>query len=585
MKKKCKLLNLSIRNTFILTFIITLLISVAAICVLLLVNWSSSAKDMTRNLSTHMVTEVYNNIETIVYQPKHINEINHKIISDGILDVNNETERERFFVSILRSHDEVVYSVAYATKDGEYYGARRNASGEIEIMRNDVSTGGHSWYYAVNADGTAGERAEDAGVFDPRTRPWYQAVAEAQAPAFSPIYKHFVMDDLTVSAGWPIYHNGVLDGVFVTHSLLTGIGTQIKSLVEVNDGFAIIFEKNGGAMVANSLELENFSVEEGVLQRKTIQDYKDLNDAYQFYIAENDNQFFDFYQQKRVNYSVEEYQNDGVEWIVLCGVPEDKLMMSVYHNIYITLAIVVTSLLAAFFVFSLLSKRFMKPLDQLAKTAEKFSSGNFSDRVQVARNDELGKIAKVFNQMAESTQYHISNLEVTVEKRTKDLKDSRERLRLLLDSAAEGIYGIDNKNICTFCNKSCLRLLGYHKSEELIGKEMHSKIHHKKADGSNYQEKDCIILKAIQKGQGIHVDDEVFWRADGTYFYVEYHAYPQIVDGKIVGGVVTFSDITERKKREEKINYLSFHDTLTGLLNRGGYEKEVKVADTAENLP
>ncbi|MDZ7836868.1 MAG: cache domain-containing protein [Actinomycetota bacterium] len=81
-------------------------------------------------------------------------------------------------------------------------------------MRNNAETGGNSWYYAVNEDMTAGQRVVEAGKFDPRTRDWYKAAKENQKPVFSPIYKHFVMDDLTVSAAYPIYNQqGQLTGV------------------------------------------------------------------------------------------------------------------------------------------------------------------------------------------------------------------------------------------------------------------------------------------------------------------------------------------------------------------------------------
>ena len=83
----------------------------------------------------------------------------------------------------------------------------------------------------------------------------------------------------------------------------------------------------------------------------------------------------------------------------------------------------------------------------------------------------------------------------------------------------------------------------------------------------------------------MHAKDEVFWRADGTSFAAEYYSYPQLKDGKVIGAVVTFMDITERKKAEEKIRYISFHDSLTGLYNRTFFEEELKRLDTERNLP
>jgi diguanylate cyclase (GGDEF)-like protein/PAS domain S-box-containing protein len=154
-----------------------------------------------------------------------------------------------------------------------------------------------------------------------------------------------------------------------------------------------------------------------------------------------------------------------------------------------------------------------------------------------------------------------------------------------LDSAAEAIYGIDKEGRCTFCNLSCITLLGYFTQEDLLGENMHWKIHHSRVDGTLVLIEECKIINAVKRGQGVHVDDEVFWKADGTCFFAEYYAYPQVKDDEVIGAVITFMDMTDRKKREEKIQYLSNHDTLTGLYNRRYFEEDRNQIDRLENLP
>ena len=127
---------------------------------------------------------------------------------------------------------------------------------------------------------------------------------------------------------------------------------------------------------------------------------------------------------------------------------------------------------------------------------------------------------------------------------------SQEKLRLLLNSTGEGIYGIDVAGNCTFCNTSALRLLGYTDSAELIGKNMHAQIHAKYPNGEHFPVENCRIVKAFRAGAGSYADDEVFWRCDGTSFPVEYRSYPQHVNAEVVGAVITFGDITLRKQAE-----------------------------------
>ena len=167
----------------------------------------------------------------------------------------------------------------------------------------------------------------------------------------------------------------------------------------------------------------------------------------------------------------------------------------------------------------------------------------------------------------------------------RQLDDNKEDLRLILDSSAEAIYGIDRDGNCTFCNKSCLNLLGYKDETQILGKNTHRLMLHTHADGSEYPVEQCRIFRAFTHGESAHSENEVFWRADGTSFAAEYFSHPKIKDGEIVGAVITFMDISERKQREAEIRYLSDYDPLTGLQNRRRYEETRALTDTPENLP
>ncbi len=144
--------------------------------------------------------------------------------------------------------------------------------------------------------------------------------------------------------------------------------------------------------------------------------------------------------------------------------------------------------------------------------------------------------------------------DITEGKRAEEaLQESEERTRLLLDSTAEAIYGIDMDGNCTFCNAATLRLLGYQHPNELLGKNMHALIHHTRPDGTPYPSEECRTYQAFRRGEGTHVDDEVLWRADGTSFPVEFWSYPIRRGGEVVGAVMTFVDITERRRAEDDL--------------------------------
>ncbi len=179
------------------------------------------------------------------------------------------------------------------------------------------------------------------------------------------------------------------------------------------------------------------------------------------------------------------------------------------------------------------------------------------DRTPRRQPDELDVLVTAANDMQHKTFATLNAL-----------RDSEARVRLLLDSTSEAIYGVDTQGVCTFANPACVRMLGYASEGELIGKRIHALIHHTYPDGRPYPMEECAVRLASLSGRCIHRKDEVHWRADGTSFPVEYWSHPMYKDGELVGTVVTFIDITEQKQAEAELHRLAYYDSLTGLPNR-----------------
>ncbi|UCE64149.1 MAG: PAS domain S-box protein [Nitrospirota bacterium] len=124
----------------------------------------------------------------------------------------------------------------------------------------------------------------------------------------------------------------------------------------------------------------------------------------------------------------------------------------------------------------------------------------------------------------------------------------RRQNDLILNAAGEGIFGLDIQGKHTFVNPAAARMLGY-EQKELYGQPSHMTWHHTKADGSSYPPEECPIYKAYKDGMVHEGDDEVFWRKDGTSFPAQYTSTPIFdEDRNLVGAVVTFLDITEKKR-------------------------------------
>lgn len=588
--------RMSIKKNIMALYIATTLITFGVVYYVLFSNWIETADKTLSSVAQDMNNTIYKEFEGFIRLPRHLNEMTENQIRSGVLDFSDETTRDKFFVGLLSAHGSTpIYSISIGTEKGEYYGARRNTDNTVEIMKNNSETGGRSMYYKVSEDMTKGDLALQTGTFDPRTRPWYREAIKNGKTTFSPLYKHFVMDDLTISVGTPVHdRDGKIWGVLGTHITLSRMDSFLNDIVKKNNAAAVIIDKNTGELVANSLGVRNFTVnEDGTIKRTLIGELKNrsIMTAYGNYLNSQDSDILTVNgQNSHVN--VSGFDATGVEMLLITSVPDALLTKDIYETIRLTVifSLLMLSVTALFYLSHVANM--LKPLESLNLSAEKFKEGDFSSRAHIHREDEIGTLARTFNMLADDVSGLVRDLEKKVRERTSDLEmtnialdDKRGQLKLILDSTAEGIFGMDTEGICTFCNESALRMLGYDSQEDLLGKNMHGLIHHTKKDGNTFPEKECRIMQSFKKGKGVYVDDEVYWRKDGTSFDVRYSSFPQHRDGVLVGAVVTFMDNTERKKSEENIRYLTYHDPLTDIHNRLFFEKEVPLSDTEENLP
>ncbi len=136
------------------------------------------------------------------------------------------------------------------------------------------------------------------------------------------------------------------------------------------------------------------------------------------------------------------------------------------------------------------------------------------------------------------------------------LRNAKAELQEILDSAGSAFFTVAADGTLRMCNAEFLRLLGFQHKEDVLGRNVHSLIHHSRADGAPHHQSDCSIYKCSQTGEPAHIADDVFFRADGLPVPVEYWARPWIRDGELRGAICTFQDISERKRSEEQRSLL-----------------------------
>jgi PAS domain S-box-containing protein len=134
------------------------------------------------------------------------------------------------------------------------------------------------------------------------------------------------------------------------------------------------------------------------------------------------------------------------------------------------------------------------------------------------------------------------------------LSREEERIRLLMESVGEAVYGVDTLGNCTFCNPAFLRLLGFSSQEVLLGKRVHDVIQYKRPDGTLFPWDQCGIHEVFHTGQIFHAAQDTVWRSDGSPVQVELSSHPIIQNARVLGAVVTLIDITERLRAVESMH-------------------------------
>ena len=179
-----------------------------------------------------------------------------------------------------------------------------------------------------------------------------------------------------------------------------------------------------------------------------------------------------------------------------------------------------------------------------------------------------------FNETVERRTFEISVINASLNREIAERmqaeaeeKKVEGRMSLILDSAGEGIFGLDSDGNVSFTNKAASEMLGW-TPEELVGKSHHNLVHHTHTDGTVYEVESCPIRMAYQDGKVHHMDDDVFWTKNGNFFHVEYISTPILENNRLVGAVIVFSDITKRLEAER--DRIRLQRRLELILNSAG---------------
>jgi PAS domain S-box-containing protein len=227
----------------------------------------------------------------------------------------------------------------------------------------------------------------------------------------------------------------------------------------------------------------------------------------------------------------------------------DKLNNRLIQFILVTIGIVGIVVILVY-PLAVQQQRFVaNPILKLAEVADDVTkNGNYTVNLNYQSKDEIGVLYAAVNEML----YQINEREKARDLAEQSRRQFEELNRLLLASTAEAILGLDHNAVCTFANPACTKMLGYTNASDIVGKKVSEFMRLPDTMDSAPEPAPAKIYNACKKGEKIHVDDDFFYRNDGSAFPVEYWSHPITKGNDIVGAVVTFLNVEARKQFEQQ---------------------------------
>ena len=427
----------SIKHRIIVSFIIMLVAIFGISSYFVYVNWLGSVEQATQKILENVGDRVYRQIDRFVDIPLNINNHNVLPIQRKLVDLADDKSRDLFFANQIKTSPLDVYSFTYGTENGHFFGARRNPQNEIEIYKNNPETDGKNRYYKANRDLSTGAFVMETARFDPRGRDWYQTAKIQRGPFFSPIYPHFVMNDLAISAVEPVYSDsGELQGVLGTHLTLSRLNRYVATIAEDYAGVVYVVEADRGNLVANSQTKPNF-LQTGPQRMERIKvEQIDVPEIVQAYKGWKSEQIRGFSSQQWF-VRAQPYERLGLNWLIIAAVPQEPYMAPLRQGIYYSLLITLLVVILAIFLYVKSTDVVLKPIRNLIQTTERFTAGEFAERAAVFHEDEIGILSRAFNKMADEICQLINSLEGKIKERTGELEQMNQLARQAQQEAQE----------------------------------------------------------------------------------------------------------------------------------------------------
>ncbi|NUN65468.1 PAS domain S-box protein [Pseudanabaena biceps] len=586
--------QMSLKILLIVPFVMQVIAAVG------ITGWLSvqNGREATKELAPQIGQEVTNTIEAHVRgyfdAPLQILQSHGSAARVGLLDLNNLQSLDKLFWQQMRQAKSLYFFYA-ANPKGEFMGVERRGEENFLLHRTaelgfasilpDFALGAFAktlpqkFIYRLDEKGIALNKIE-VNVYEPRDRPWYREALRAGKTIWSPIYRFVARPVLGITASLPIYNDaGDLQGVLAIDLTLSQIGDFLRQLKIAKTGQAFILEKSGAIVAESTLESSGLATPQ---PQQRIFASQSQNPLLRLAFQNLQQRYVDFEKmpsqqqiQLQWNGATEYVQvtrlrtEAGLDWLLIVAVSEQDFRDRININTRNTIVLCALALVLASLTGFYTSKWIAQPVEKLIDASHllatisasaDLASGQPYHPIETANVRELTILADSFNQMAQ--QLHISftalaqskaELEIRVEQRTEDLKQSETKYRTLVEAANCIILRIDTVGVIKFINEYGLSFFGFSQESELVGKNIR---------GSIVRDSDAMVsshlLNLIDNHEQLP-DQYIFqesqnMRSDGELVWISWSNRPILDENEQIVEILSVGvDITERKRVESTL--------------------------------